>query len=78
MNNVCRKKSGAVVLLLCILLLTACNQARQSASAAPPIARALQASLEQAYAAQRAQQITNVDYELAFTLDETNVFFSGK
>lgn len=79
MNTACIKKLGVVVLLLCSLLVAACNQTRQATSvASQPIARAPQAWLEQAYAAQRAQQITHVDYELAFTLDETNTFFSGK
>lgn len=78
MNTAYIKKPGAIVLLLCLLLLTACNPTRQSAPVPQPIARAPQASLEQAYAVQRAQQITNVDYELAFTLDETNTIFSGK
>ncbi|HEY0892967.1 MAG TPA: aminopeptidase N, partial [Cellvibrio sp.] len=79
MNTAYIKKSGAMVLLLCSLLVTACSQTRQATPvASQPIARAPQAWLEQAYAAQRAQQITHVDYELAFTLDETNTFFSGK
>lgn len=79
MNTACIKKLGVVVLLLCSLLLAACNQTRQATPvASQPIARAPQAWLEQAYAEQRAQQITNVDYELAFSLDETNTFFSGK
>jgi len=79
MNNAYIKKSVPMVLLLCTLLLVACSQSLQPVSgSAPPATRAPQAPLDQAYAAQRAQQIAQVDYELAFTLDETNTFFSGK
>lgn len=79
MNNACIKKSGAIAMLLCTLLLGACNQSRQTVPVSSQlITRTPQASLEQAYAMQRAQQITKVNYELAFTLDETNTFFSGK
>src|SRR5688572_16993947 len=79
MNNDLNKMLGLMALLLCTLVLTACNQSRHSTSASSvPLTRAAQASLDQAYAAQRAQQITKVDYDLAFTLDETNTFFSGK
>lgn len=79
MNNNFSKKSGLIALLFCTLLFTACNQSRHAAPASTiPVTRAAQVSLDQAYAAQRAQQITKVDYDLAFILDETNTFFSGK
>src|SRR6187431_3217764 len=84
MNNNVSKKSCLRILLLCpllmvALLLGACNQARQVASVStPPLTRAVQVSLDQAYAAQRARQITKVDYDLTFTLDDTNTFFIGK
>jgi aminopeptidase N len=84
MNNNASKISGLRVrllspLLICTLLLGACNQSRQTVPASSaPLTRVAQASLDQAYAAQRAQQITKVDYDLVFTLDETNSFFTGK
>lgn len=77
MNN--SKKLGLIALLFCTLLFTACNQSRQVTPASvSPLTRVVQASLDQTYAAQRAQQITKVEYDLAFALDEINTFFTGK
>ncbi len=83
MANHSNKKTGLRVLLSCILLvggllLGACNQQQAVPATAVPLSRVAQVSLDQVYAAQRAQQISNVSYDLAFILDETNTAFTGK
>ncbi|MES2675169.1 MAG: aminopeptidase N [Pseudomonadota bacterium] len=75
------KRTSVLVglILSFVFFIVGCKQLPKSAVvAAKPIERAKQVSLEQDYAALRAQQITKVDYELTFELDETNTRFNGQ
>jgi aminopeptidase N len=75
-----KKISGFVGLILfSLFFIVGCSQISTPSVLAPTMnERVKEAWLEQHYAAFRAQQITNVDYELAFELDETSIHFNGK
>jgi aminopeptidase N len=76
-----KKRYSAVIMtaLALMLSLSACNKAPESATPTDkkPLVRSNSSSLSSDYAAMRAQQVSNVAYNLSVKIDHTSERFSG-